>query len=234
MLILICDDMNEDALQLKNIIDESGFNSRIVIFNTGVDALDFLSSSKIPDICFLDILMPKMDGVSLAEQMREKGYRGHIVFLTTTNDYAAQSYKVKAFSYLLKPPDRNEVVRLIRELDISLRAADTSGILVKTKKLSKFILFKDISHIEVINHKIYYRLTNGDEIEESARISEIVLRLQVDRRFAQCHRSFVVNMEEVYKIQDNKAIMNNGVKIPISRHFADFTSVYIEHLLGEK
>ena len=234
MTILICDDINDDALHLKSIISESWFNAHIIVFNSPADALVYAVSNERLDVCFLDIIMPEMDGVSLAEQMRQKGYTGHIVFLTSTNDYAAQSYKVKAFSYLLKSADKNEVARLMQELDISLRAADTAGLMVKTKKMSKFVLFKDISHIEVVNHKIYYRLTNGDEIEETARISEIAIRLQVDRRFAQCHRSFLVNMDDVYKIQGSNAVMNNGKKIPVSRYYSNFTNVYIEYLLGER
>jgi DNA-binding LytR/AlgR family response regulator len=213
-----------------------------MIFNTGVEVLAYICKSgecssisvrsaewpvKIPDVCFLDILMPEMDGVSLAEQLREKGYGGHIVFLTTTNDYAVQSYKVKAFSYLLKPPDKNEVIRVIRELENLPKIADTAGILVETKKLSKFLLYKDISYIEVMNHKVYYRLINGDEIEESARISDIAFRLKNDRRFAQCHRSFIVNMGDIYKLQSNNAVMNSGKNIPISRYYADFSNKYI-------
>lgn len=234
MLILICDDINEDARQLKAIINEIRPNANSNIFNTAADALAYITSGKTPDICFLDILMPGMDGVSLAQQMREKGYNGYIVFLTTSNDYAAQSYKVKAFSYLLKPPDKNEVARLMRELNDSLNAVDNAGMLVKTKTMSKFILFKHISHIEVVSHNIFYRLTNGDTIEERARISEIALKLQIDKRFAQCHRSFILNMDEVYKIQGQKAVMRNGTNIPISRYFADFHDRYIKHLFIEE
>lgn len=232
MIVFICDDVDDDALQLKSIINDSGFNVRTEIFNTGGEALEHISSGKMPDICFLDILMPETDGVTVAEQMREKGYSGHIVFFTTTNDYAAQSYKVKASSYLLKPPDKNEVVRLMRELIDSIKAADAAGLLINSKKMSTFILFKDIAYIEVIDHKIFYRLTNGNTIDENARISDIMARLQ-DKRFAQCHRSFVVNMDEVYQVQGNKVLMNNGKNIPVTRHYANFVNAYIGHLLKE-
>jgi DNA-binding LytR/AlgR family response regulator len=232
MIIFICDDVNDDALHLKSIINDSGFNVRTEIFNTGEEVLARISSNKMPDICFLDIVMPKKDGVTVAEQMRQKGYNGHIVFLTITNDYAAQSYKVKAFSYLLKPPDKNEVARLLRELIDSLKAADTVGVLINSKKIPKFILHKDITYIEVIDHKLYYHLTNGDSIDENARISDIMTRLQ-DRRFAQCHRSFVVNMDEIYQMQGNKVVMNNGKNIPITRYYANFVNTYIGHVLKE-
>ena len=120
----------------------------------------------------------------------------------------------------------------MRELLDALKAADTAGVLINSKKLSTFILYKDIAYIEVSDHKIYYRLINGSTVEENARISDITARLQ-DRRFAQCHRSFVVNMDEIYQMQGNKVVMNNGKTIPITRYYANFAKTYIGYLLEE-
>ena len=236
MNILICDDINEDALQLKTIVDSLRPNSRIVIFNTGADVLEYIDTGKMPCACFLDIIMPEMNGITLAERMREKGYKGHIVFLTTSKDYALESYKVKAFSYLLKPPVENEVADILGELEASLKAMDTAGLLIETKTMSRFLLYKEISYIEVIDHKVHYRLINDDDIEESARFTDIVSKLQADRRFAQCHRSFLVNMDNVYKIQGNNVVMKSGNKfpgknIPITRSYADFYDRYVEYIL---
>ena len=168
--------MNDDALHLKSIINDSGFNVRTEIFNTGEEVLARISSNKMPD--------------------------------------------------------KNEVARLLRELIDSLKAADTVGVLINSKKMPKFILHKDITYIEVIDHKLYYHLTNGDSMDENARISDIMTRLQ-DRRFAQCHRSFVVNMDEIYQMQGNKVVMNNGKNIPITRYYANFVNTYIGHVLKE-
>ena len=238
MNILICDDMNEDSLRLRMIIEALRPNARIVIFNAGADVLESIDTGKMPCACFLDIIMPEMDGISLAERMREKGYKGHIVFLTNSKDYALESYKVKAFNYLLKPPEEKDVATVLAEIEAAIKLEDTAGLLIKNKLMSKFLLFKEISHIEVKGHKVYYRLTNGNEIEESARFTDILSRLQADRRFAQCHRSFVLNIDDVYKIQGNNAVMKSGKdfpgkKIPITRSYADFYDRYVEYLFGE-
>ena len=234
MNILICDDANEDALQLKSIIERIRKNAHISIFNNAQDTLAFITEGNSPDICFLDILMPEIDGIILAREMKEKGYTGHIVFFTNTNDYAAESYKVKASSYLLKPPDKKEVENLISELENKLAISDTNGVLIKSKNETMFVMFKNISHVEVIGHKVYYRLINGEEIIENARFFDIASNLLSDKRFAQCHRSFVVNMDDVYKIQNSFAVMKTRKKVPISRNYTDFSDRYVEYLFKER
>ena len=234
MNILICDDKKEDALQLKELIGASLPKARIIIFNTPADVLAHIDAGdSAVDACFLDIIMPGMDGVSLAVKLRKKGYGGQIVFLTSSNDFAAQSYEVKAFSYLLKPPDKTTVANVLRELEIARQAADTASLRVKTKTTSMFILFKNISHIEVIGRVVYFRLTNGDEIAANTRFLDVAPVLLADKRFAQCHRSFVVNLHDIYKVQGNYAIMNSGAKIPISKNFADFKNLYIDYMFAD-
>jgi DNA-binding LytR/AlgR family response regulator len=178
--------------------------------------------------------MPGIDGISLAERMRKEGYGGPIVFLTASNDYAAQSYKVEAFSYLLKPPDEKEVAAILRKLKNMLEAADTAGLPVKTKQISKHILFKDISHIEVIRHNVYFRLIDGNEIQIAGVFSEIIPTLLADKRFARCHRSFVVNMDAISGIQGDVAIMKCGKNIPISRNYSEFKKLYQNRLFGSQ
>lgn len=240
MNILICDDVYEDALRIKNIIKELRENPHISIFHSAREALAFIDEGKsndktlMPDICFLDILMPEMDGVCLAQKMREKSFSGHIVFLTNTNDYATESYKVKAASYMLKPPGKKEVKNILNELENNKKAQDNKGIFIKTKSTSMFVMFKEISHVEVIGHKVHYRLLNGEEIIENARFLDIASNLLSDSRFAQCHRSFVVNMNDVYKIQSGFVFMRSGKNIPISRNNADFSDKYVEYLFEER
>jgi DNA-binding LytR/AlgR family response regulator len=234
MTILICDDSNEDALQLKKIVEELSPGAHPVVFNTGRETLDYISSGKTPELCFLDIIMPEMDGVSLAQNMRKNGYKGHIVFLTASNDYAAQAFDVKAFSYLLKPLETKKVADLLYGFESARKTADTGGIPVKTKKLSMFLFFKDISHAEVIKRKVCYRLINGDNIEVNAKLGDITPLLLTDRRFAQCHNSFVVNMDDVFKIQGNNVIMKRGENISISRTYAGFKNRYINYVVGKE
>jgi DNA-binding LytR/AlgR family response regulator len=218
------------ALMLKKIIVFELPDVSIMVFNSPVSALDFIRSGKQPNVCFLDIIMPEMDGVTLADNLRKEGYKNPIVFLTTSNEYAAQSYKVNAFSYLLKPPVKEEVVNTLRKLDDFKKNSDTAGIPVKTRNISKFILFRDLSHVEVIKHNVHFRLTGGEEIIVTCSFGEITPALLADSRFAQCHRSFVVNMDSISEMQGNTVIMNCGKTIPVSKNYGGFKKEYEKRL----
>jgi DNA-binding LytR/AlgR family response regulator len=226
MNILICDDVPDEAMFISRIIALSVPDAGIQVFYTGSQALDFIRSNKTPDLCFLDIIMPGVDGVSLAQKMREAGYKGPIVFLTSSNEFAAQSYKVEAFSYLLKPPNEQEIMAVLHKVETMQNESDTAGIPVRTKPMSRFILFRDISHVEVIDKKVFFRLKDGTETQAWATLSDIAPKLFADDRFAQCHRSFVVNMDDVSYIEGRTIVMKCGKKIPMAKNFADFKKQY--------
>ena len=234
MNILICDDKNDDALELKRMISElyPGYNTDIC--NSASDTLSYICSGNKPFVCFLDIILPEMDGIALAQEMRKNGYKGHIVFLTVSGDYAIQSYKVKAYSYLLKPTSRSEVSNLLKEFEEAFNKANTRGLPVKTKKMSRFILYKDISHVEVIRRKVFFRLINGEEIIVNSSLSEIAKTLlKTDSRFIQCHGSFLLNMENVSSISGSWIIMNDGAKIPVSKRYSHVKDKILKWMFEE-
>lgn len=232
MNILICDDMKSEAAKIERLLCDSGFDIKIISFQNGHDALDYIHTGAVVDFCFLDIIMPVMSGVALAEELRASGFTGEIVFLTTSNEYAAESYRVKAFSYLLKPLRPADVRDVLVQLINAREKGDSDGILIKVSKVSRLILFREISHIEVIKHYVYIRLIDGEEIEIYATLGEIAQRLLSDRRFAQCHRSFIVNMSDIAVIDEWEITMRSGKKIPNSKSYPDVKKNFTKWMVG--
>ena len=236
MNILICDDMHDDGLKLQQAIKDSGVEAHCCYFDKGKDALSHIITGAKADVCFLDIIMPEMTGIELARQIRKAENAGgakarEIVFLTTSNEYASESFEVNAFSYLLKPPEPQKVATVLQEITKAKKASDNSGIPISTKDMTKFLYFRDISFIEVVNYKVMFRLVDGSELAVTSSLSAILSQVATDKRFAQCHRSFVVNMNDINKIMNNTVLMYSGVQIPISRTHADFCDKYIEYLV---
>jgi len=161
--------------------------------------------------------------------MRAAGFKGKIVFLTTSKEYGVESYQVKAYSYLLKPIKAADVVKLFNEMKKNPAAADTAGIKIETRNITRFIYFYEISFVEVINKNVYFRLLDGNEIVIFASLSELLPQLTADERFAQSHRSYVVNMDSVSQIQGKEIIFKCGRKAPISRSFKSFCDLYLKH-----
>ena len=105
---------------------------------------------------------------------------------------------------------------------------NTQGIFIKTRQMSRFILFRDISYIEVIGHKVHFLLINGEETAISSTFQEILPKLLTDSRFSQCHRSYVVNMDEISSIENNVCLMNGNKKVPISKTYAGFKKHFMQ------
>ncbi|MCL2809563.1 MAG: LytTR family DNA-binding domain-containing protein [Treponema sp.] len=234
MNILICDDIKEEALKLEEAIKTSGLEANLITFNNGADVLSYIKKGVNVDICFLDIIMPEIDGIELARKLRKENYNGKIIFLTSSNDYSTESYQVKAYFYLLKPPCPNEVKKILEEISTLSHVEDTAGLPVTNRKSLRFIYFHEISYIEVISPKVYFYLLDGSTVIENMTLNEILPHLTMDGRLAQCHRSYVVNMDSVSHINAKEAFLRCGKKIPIARSNKEFSKKYFERIFKEK
>jgi len=220
MNILVCDDMKKDADRLTALIAQSGFEAQTAVFTCPSQALDYFRSGADIDACFLDIIMPEMSGIKLAEKLRENSFAKDIVFITTSNDFASQSYQVQAFDYLLKPLTSEKVSNVMSKLKKSQENADKAGLSVVTQRDTRFVLFRDISHIEVIRHLVYIKLLDKSVIKMYAVFNDLEKQLLADGRFARCHRSYIVNQNEIMTMGKKELTMKNGSKIPISRSYS--------------
>lgn len=234
MNILICDDNKKEAAELSNLIFASGFSAAARIFLDGKEVLEYIKTGALVEICFLDIIMPEIDGIKLAGLLRESGYEGKIVFLTTSNDFAHQSYRVNAFDYLLKPPSQKSVEEILKALKHDVENTDNEGIAIKTQGVARFLKFREISYAEVINHTVYIRMINGTEIAVNVTFAEVAEQLMRDNRFVKCHRSYIVNISNIETITDKELIMRLGAKIPISRGYSQVRHEMLKWMFGEK
>ena len=234
MNILICDDIAEESLKLEETIKVTGFEGNIVRFCNGKDAFAHIQSGMNIDVCFLDIIMPQMDGIALSRRLRAEKYQGEIVFLTTTNEHAAESYQVGAYDYLLKPPNAHNIAKILRGITDAQKATDTAGIPIETRTLTRFLFFHEISHVEVMGKKVYFYLINDGCIEINATFSDLLPIFLADRRFAQCHRSYLINMDAVSYIQGRDVFFRDGKKAPISRNYAEFDNQYIKWVFSKE
>jgi len=170
--------------------------------------------------------MPETSGVVLAQELRNYGYNGFIVFLSASKDYGPESYQVKAFNYLVKPISIADIRAILKELHEAATATDTASIHIKTTSFTKRVLLKEISHIEVKTNYVYFSLEDGSELKSRVALSEIESHLLEDPRFVKCHRSFVVNLSNVDNLKSNEFVMRNGARIPISRGKSDVKRIY--------
>jgi DNA-binding LytR/AlgR family response regulator len=234
MNILICDDIAKDATELADMLAESGCEAQTMIFTCPWEAYNHIKSGVIVDVCFLDIIMPAMDGIKLAEKLRENNFAGEIVFLTTSNHFANQSYRVRAFDYMLKPSTREKVKEVMNALQRLRANEDQDGLFVKAQGVAMLIPFRNISYVEADKHSVYIKSLDSSALKVHSSFSEITEQVLLDNRFLQCHRSFIVNLDEIKTITNNEVIMKNDKIIPISKRYLQTKERIIKWMFKEK
>lgn len=185
----------------------------------------------------LDILMPGQNGMELAKKVRQSDADADILFLTSSTDYAVESYSVHAFSYLLKPIDKARLFSCMDQLFAARRTEAPEKIPVKTKQGIVPLPYRNILYVEYQAHYLYYSVVSGEVIKSTAikvPFSEAIRPLLQDCRFIKISSAYAVNMDYV-KVLTSKAFeMENRHILSISRNsYKEIKRHYIDYILGK-
>lgn len=135
--IALCDD-EADKLRETAALVQRYFQARpsvsgqVETFPGGGELLARMQESRGFDIYILDILMPGLSGIDAARKLRQLGDGGEIIYITNSNDFAADSYEVRAFSYLLKPVDEARLFKVLDGAVEKLERRRSSAVIVNT------------------------------------------------------------------------------------------------------
>lgn len=234
--IAICDDIKEEldliSSYVSKIINNINIEFKISTFNDGEEFIEYVSSSKeIYDIVFLDIYMKFSNGINTAKKIREFDKECKIIFITSSKEHAIESYEVRALYYILKPIEEDKLKDAIFIAIEDLNLND-KNIVIKNKKGSYKIIYKDILYAESSARVVMIHLVSGQTISFYSKLKDFIELIQ-DDRFIRCHKSFVVNMHHVIKIEGNYIFMSGNLKIPISSvNLGTVKEKYFNYLLN--
>lgn len=219
MHIAICDDqkiyIDEIARLIKQWKTEKGENLCLYCYDNAFKLLE--DSEKIAFSAYLlDIMMPGLDGLSVAREIRRKNENASIVFLTSSVGFAYESYSVHAMDYLLKPVKRESLFSILDKL-ISHERAVSDALTFEYGSSIFRIPYYMISYVEVIGRYLYFNLTDGTVRKINGTMSEYEEKLLLKPEFVQVHRSYIVNMKHIEELSANGIVTFSGKHIPISR-----------------
>ena len=220
MKIAIVDD---EPLYLEQVVAiakeyEKERTDKKIVFDIFSHPEDLLESSYRLggyDIYVLDVIMPGMDGIELGKKLREANYDGKIVYLTSSPEFAYDSFSVKAFNYILKPAKKDVFFHTIDEAIASISDKKDKALIIKTKEKSTKINFDSIMYAELANRAITYYLVGGKKIESTtvrSSFSESVAELLTDKRFIACSQSMVVNLDHITEVENDTVFFGNTYK----------------------
>ena len=216
--ICIVDDSKIEAKILKVILDtyleERHFDYTIKIYDTGLAFYaDFEEGYIHPTTLFMDIFLPKSNGLEICKKMRSKGYAGDILITTETKDHVMEAFKVDARAYILKPYNSQDVFEVLEKV---CRYAQYRTYTLKTRQRQIRIPVSDIMYIEsheatctfhCLNNIIYTIRKKLDAVEEELH----------DEHFLRCHKSYLVNMDYITAASEDFTL-NTGDIVPIRKN----------------
>ncbi|MBV7275093.1 response regulator transcription factor [Clostridium sp. PL3] len=233
--IAICDDDIDEvkaifSFVLKNM-EELNTAFKIKTFNEGQDLIDHMNFDKENfDIVFLDIYMKASQGIDIARKIREFDKQCKIIFITVSHEHAIDSYEVRALYYILKPIDEEKLSAAIK-IAIEELDKENKNIVIINKKGSYKIFYKDILYAESKARIVNIYLKSQEVITFYSKLEDFFYKLQ-DERFLKSHKSFIVNMDYILKIEDKSIFIDDYTKIPISSaNLVKIKEIYFKYLL---
>ncbi|HEY3929846.1 MAG TPA: LytTR family DNA-binding domain-containing protein [Candidatus Koribacter sp.] len=198
----------------------------------GFEAVKSITERK-PDLLFLDIQMPKLDGFEVLELI---GTDMAIIFATAYDQYALRAFEVHAADYLLKPygADRFEAALARAKERKGAKAPEPAELRASATAPGHYadrIVVRDGTNVHIIpTAKLDYIEAQDDYIALTSRGSKVLKQQTISsveslldpKQFLRTHRSYIVNLDRVAKVEpygkDSKvAILHDGTKLPVSR-----------------
>jgi two-component system, LytTR family, response regulator len=199
----------------------------------GFEAVKAVAELK-PDVLFLDIQMPRVDGFEVLELI---GTEANVIFVTAYDEYAVRAFEVHAIDYLLKPFSEkrfNDALqqarsKIGRKDHLSVAALTAAArpargrlerVLIRDGAQVHVIPISKIDYLEAQDDYVCYR-SEGKSFLKQQTLSEVEASLD-GTRFVRIHRSYILNVDrlarlELYAKDSHAAILRDGTRLPVSR-----------------
>lgn len=219
--IAICDDDRSDLNRVQTLLEEyrteRGQELCSESFQSTLDLLAEVEHGTRFDILFQDVLMPGQNGMEAAAELRQIDENIKIIFLTSSPEFAVESYEVNAFFYQLKPIWKESFFRIMDSVLETCAAEQKQGMILRCKSGIVRVEPRRIEYCEMIRRTLLIHLTSGRTLETSGTLEELAAQLAPYGGFLRPHRSYLVNMACMQKISSRAITMNCLTEIPIPR-----------------
>lgn len=196
------------------------------------------------DILYMDIDMPKMTGMELAERIRETNGEIILIFCTNLEQFALNGYSVSALGFLVKPVQwyslrlyLDRALKVLRKREQRAREAQARRIVIKNGAVSKVTDAASIRYVEVQQHYLFYHMLErdgeaGDVLKIRGTMQEAADLLEL-RGFVRCSSSFLVNLEHITAVSRMNVYLGEDV-LPLGRTYKDAFTREFSRFLAKK
>lgn len=219
----------DDELDILNstkamLADEFAKCNTAVAFDFFTDSEDFLSMFESHfnyDIIFLDIEMPNIDGISVCRKIRQLSKDALVIFISNKEELVFQTFEVQPFRFIRKSELKELCPSLVDSIINELKRRSPQTFTIIENNGGDVLSFdaRNIIYVEAQRKECKIVTTNGDS---TVKMKLMDLEEQLTSfHFVRIHRSFLVNMDYIFRITKNSIILTGGEELPISRGSSD-------------
>lgn len=232
--IAFCDDDMEVLHQMNELLDryrvERNEDITYAAFQSPFELLTEIEKGIRPDILFLDVVMPGQNGMDVAKEIRQYDTNMKIIFLTSSPEFAVESYSVGAYFYQLKPIWEESFFRLMDAVLAECEKKKKNSLILRSKDGITRIDLQQLEYCEVLGRKLLFHLEDGAVLESAGSLDDLAGQLMQYSNFFCPHRSFLVNMEYIQNISSRSIKMVNDAEIPIPHgKCSEIKNTYMEY-----
>ncbi len=224
MQCIIIDDDKVSRLVIEKYIKKTDFLELTETFDNAVDAANFFNSKNKTDLIFLDIEMPGMSGVEFLEILDNLP---QIIVVSAKEKYALQAIEYDVTDYLLKPVSYSRFLKAVTKSKTKFEEENekinSEGIFIKSSSSSFIRMFyDDVLFIEAMENYVLIQ-TVAKKHTIHFTMKALLDKLPSDK-FVRVHRSFIINKDNIERIDNNMIFMQSLEKnksIPLSKSYKD-------------
>lgn len=217
--IAICDDERIHIEKIRNTL----LDQESEIYTDPRALLNAVAGGERYDVLFLDILMPGLDGISLARELREWDEEMLIVFITSQVEYMQTGYEVRAFRYLLKDQIETGLPKIWKDIEKELLERQDAYFTYEFERKTYRIPLRDILYLESDLRRIVVHTTASDTASLYGKLDDLAA---IYPSFVRVHKSYLVNRRHIRAISVGTVALSNGDLLPVSRKYASELEKY--------
>lgn len=235
----ICEDISPELIQLKNmvvaILAELSVNADVCCFRSGEELLYELEQSGSMDILFLDIQMNGLNGVEAARAIRQQDNRAVMIFVSAYDQYCKELIEVQPFAFIDKPVSKERVRQVLGHV-LAVHFSVKEGYRFSYQKIQYNIPLSEIRYFQSDKRLVRISTSEKGGLETEyvfygklEKVEETIA--QSDMRFLRVRKSFLVNPRYIVTYGANRVVLDNGLKVEISRNYKESVKQYYLTLL---
>lgn len=218
--IAICDDESEMVSLHEDIIKKSlkkcNIGYEIASYSQSANLFyDISEDHYFYDLLILDIEMPEMNGMELAERMKTYLPNVKIIFVTSHEEYAIEAFELSIFRYVPKRDLEGKLTRAVIDAAKLIELESGMEYVIETRNRLEKIPYQDICYI--VRDGKNASIVSGMGISKVRKSLQQVYEELGTPEFIYIDRGYIVNIIQIMKIQDGMVLMKNGESLPISR-----------------